>query len=192
MNFNANGKNIDIAAIRNIDREAFKAIIDMHYKEVYLYARSLTRDEDFSKDLVQDVFFRLWEKRGKLREGVVIKGWLFTSVHNKFIDHVRKHKKEVYLLEEVYAETVNEVVQENQDELRHKLKIVEKEIGKLPKKCHKVFILSKKEGLVNDEIAKHLGISVKTVEGHLTNAFKILREKLKEKIQFLTLIIFDI
>ena len=69
-----------------------------------------------------------------------------------------------------------------------KLAIIEKEIQNLPKKCHEVFLLSKKEGLTNNEIAEHLGISLKTVEGHLTKALKTLKEKVIEKIQLLFMI----
>ncbi len=155
----------------------------MHYEEIYLYATNLSRDEDLAKDLVQDVFFKLWNKRRKLKEGVVIKGWLFQSVRHKFIDYIRKYKKENYLFEMIYVEVLNEVVQEDKDNIIRKLKIVEKEIVQLPKKSREVFILSKKEGLKNNEIAKYLNISIKTVEGHLTNAMKILRKKLKERTQ---------
>jgi len=181
MNSDAWDKNIDVKAIRKGDRKAFRAIIDIYYEEIYLYARSLSRDEILAKDLTQEVFLKLWKKRKKLRDITSLRGWLYKSVRNKFIDYVRKHRKEVYFFEINYAKIIDDIVQEDYlDDLKRKVKIVEKEIERLPKKCQKVFTLSKKEGLANNEIAEHLGISVKTVEGHLTNAIKILRKSLDE------------
>ena len=193
MNLNAHDKNIDIVAIQNGDRKVFTMVIDLYYNEIYIFARSLCRDEAVAKDLVQEVFFGLWKKRRKLNKKTVIRGWLYQSVRNKFIDHIRKYSKETYFFEKTFSDTMDNLLQpEYQDELNRKLELLEKEIELLPKKCHEVFILSKKEGLTNNEIAEYLGISVKTVEGHLTNALKILREKLYEKIQLLFVFVNDL
>ena len=73
-------------------------------------------------------------------------------------------------------ESLNEIVDEqNTDLLKRKIKSVTEGIVNLPKKCKETFLLSKNEGLTNIEIAEYLDISVKTVEGHLTKAFKLLR-----------------
>jgi len=55
-----------------------------------------------------------------------------------------------------------------------------KVIEQLPPKCKETLLLSKKEGLTNIEIAEYLDVSIKTVEGQISKAFKILREKLNE------------
>lgn len=70
--------------------------------------------------------------------------------------------------------------------------IINKEIQNLPPKCQKVFILSKKEGLTNTEIAEHLDISIKTVEAQISKAFKILKEKLKENYNMMLFLLFSI
>ena len=60
--------------------------------------------------------------------------------------------------------------------------IVNNYINKLPKKCREVFVLSKKSGLTNIEISEVLNISVKTVESHISNAFKYLRSNIPDNI----------
>ena len=190
MNSKDRNGNLDVSAIRNGDKSAFKTVIDLYYKEVYWYAKSLSRDETLAKDLTQEAFFKLWKKRGILKEGVLIRGWLYKSVRNTFLDHIKKYNKETRLLEMAYADALDNTIQtENEEELRYKMEIVEREIQNLPKKCSKVFLLSKKEGLTNNEIADYLGLSIKTVEGHLTKALKILRKKLKDKIHVLFVIL---
>jgi len=163
---------------QNINREVFQSIVDTHYDDVYLYAKNLSRDDDLAKDLVQDVFLKLWKTREKIKERAFIKNWLFKCVRNKFIDFARSCKKESYLIDTIYIESLNEIIQDDQDDLNQKLGVLEKEIELLPRKCQEVFILSKKEGLRNNEIAEHLNISIKTVEGHLTTAMKTLRKSI--------------
>lgn len=190
MNSNDRNINVDVNAIRNGDKAAFRAVINLYYKEVYWYAKSLGRDDTLAKDLTQETFFTLWKKRDKLSDGVVVKGWLYKSVRNKFLDHVKKYRKETYLLETAFVETLDTVARyENQEIFKRKMEIIDMEIQNLPKKCSKVFLLSKKEGLTNIEIADYLGVSLKTVEGHLTKALKILREKLQDKIHVLLMIL---
>ena len=77
----------------------------------------------------------------------------------------------------------------NQENLSRKIELMDREIDLLPKKCQQVLVLSKKEGLTNAEISDYLNISIKTVEGHLSNAYKILKEKLYEKFQILFTVI---
>ncbi|MFK7812365.1 MAG: sigma factor-like helix-turn-helix DNA-binding protein, partial [Maribacter sp.] len=69
--------------------------------------------------------------------------------------------------------------------------LLKKEIEKLPKKCKHIFLLNKKEGLTHLEIAEYLGISTKTVEGHITRAFKILSKKLDAKIDTILFLLFN-
>ena len=64
--------------------------------------------------------------------------------------------------------------------LKDRLEILNREIDKLPNKTKEVFYLSKKRGFSNIEISELLDISVKTVEGHMTKAFKLLRTQVKK------------
>lgn len=189
MDLNSQEQNIDIRAIQKGDRKVFATLIEIYYEETFWYAKSLSRNDALAKDLTQEVFYKLWSKRKKIKDEVVIKGWLFRSVRNKFLDHVKKNRRQTQLLETTLADTLDTFIQRQNDEgMSKKLAIIEKEIQNLPKKCHEVFLLSKKEGLTNNEIAEHLGISLKTVEGHLTKALKTLKKKVIEKIQLLFMI----
>jgi RNA polymerase sigma-70 factor (ECF subfamily) len=185
-NTSKKSNNIELIAIRNGDKKMFMKVIDLYYNEIYIYAKSLCRDEFLAKDLIQDVCFKLWEKRESLSTNTVLKGWLYKSIKYKYLDHIKKYKKETFAIEKTFSDTLTNVIQQEYDEnLNRKLELLEKEIEVLPKKCKQVLVMSKKEGLSNIEIANYLGISIKTVEGHLTQGFKILKNNLNKKYQLL-------
>lgn len=186
MDSNEIRESFDVISIQKGNKKEFERVVQRHYNELFVYAKSLSRDELLAKDLVQDVFFGLWQKRETLNPNTVLRGWLYLSLKNKFLDHIKKYRKETYFFEKSYSETMEVLTQhEYQDHLTRKLELMEKEIQLLPEKCKQVLIMSKKEGLTNNEISNYLNISVKTVEGHLSNSYKILKEKLNKKFQIL-------
>jgi RNA polymerase sigma factor (sigma-70 family) len=67
---------------------------------------------------------------------------------------------------------------------------VDKQINELPPKCREIFLLNKKEGLTHLEISEYLNISTKTIEGHMTRAFKILRNKLHNEVKTIFFLLF--
>ncbi|MAO15849.1 MULTISPECIES: RNA polymerase sigma factor [Flavobacteriaceae] len=190
MDSNDIGENIDLIAIQKGSRKEFEKVVELYYNELFFYAKSLCRDELLAKDLVQEAFFGLWQKRETLNAKTVLRGWLYLSLKNKFLDHVKKYRKETYFFERTYSETMETLSQQDhQENLSRKIELMDREIDLLPKKCQQVLVLSKKEGLTNAEISDYLNISIKTVEGHLSNAYKILKEKLYEKFQILFTVI---
>ena len=190
MDSNDIGENIDLIAIQKGSRKEFEKVVELYYNELFFYAKSLCRDELLAKDLVQEAFFGLWQKRESLNAKTVLRGWLYLSLKNKFLDYVKKYRKETYFFERTYSETMETLSQqEHQENLSRKIELMDREIALLPKKCKQVLVMSKKEGLTNAEISDYLDISIKTVEGHLSNAYRILKEKLYEKFQILFTVI---
>lgn len=156
---------------------AYDFLVDNYYKLLCAYAYSLTNDIYLSEDIVQNVFVRIWSKRQKINPELSIKSYLYKSVYNEFIDVNRKNKAVSYL-EKKHIDSLTDVIEDNSNDIENLIKILNQEIEKLPKKCKKVFLMNKKEGLTHIEIAKYLNISTKTVEGHMTRAMKLLSKKL--------------
>ena len=161
-----------------------------YYNNLCGYANLFTKDPSKSEDIVQNVFVKLWVYRKKIDSNIPIKRYLHKSVYNEFIDQYRKNKS-VISLEEKHLKAINTVIDNNSFDIEKLMIRVNDEIEKLPEKCKRVFILNKKEGLTHDEIAEYLQISIKTVEGHITRAFKILNQKLGKKIKSILIILFD-
>ena len=188
MNFE---KNFFLAEqLRLGNSKAYDFLMGSLYKSLCSYAYALTNDHEKSEDVVQNVFVEIWINRKKINPNFSIKNYLYKSVYNEFIDQYRKNKPVIYL-EKKYLEALDLVVEKEQENLDELIKFVDIEINNLPSKCKRIFLLNKKNGLTHVEISEYLNISIKTVEGHMTRAFKILKNKLEDKIKTIFFLLFD-
>lgn len=178
-----------IESLKQGDQKAFAYLMDQYHHRLCVYVNSLANDHYASEDIVQNVFLRLWERRGSLKSERSIKFYLYKSAYNDFVNQY--NRASLFPLEKRYHKVLTATVMDDDTEhFENMLKTVDKEIQKLPPKCREVFVLSKKEGLTNLEISEHLHVSVKTVESQMTKAFAILRKSLKEKIQIFNFLLF--
>ena len=175
--------------LKNGDSKAYDYIMETYYKTLCVYACSLTHDRDTAEDIVQNVMVKIWAKRKKITFNSSLKNYLYRSVYNEFIAQFRK-KERLTFLEKKHIEALETLILDDSVDIDALVRLVEKEIDKLPPKCKEVFLLNKKEGLTHTEISEYLHISIKTIEGHMTRAFNILNEKLGNKIRPILFLIF--
>jgi RNA polymerase sigma-70 factor (family 1) len=174
-------------AIREGNERIFEEVFRKYYQSLCHYANNILKDSDEAEEIVQNLFFSLWEKRASLEINISLKSYLYRSVHNHCLNRIKHLKiREEYVqysnnyYENSY-ESVNQAVMGN--ELEAKIKAA---IEKLPEQCRLVFKMSRFEELKYNEIAEQLGISVKTVENQIGKALKVLRAEL---IDYLPLIL---
>ena len=168
-----------IEKLKDNDASAWRQIVDLFSDQLFAYALSLCSDRDLASDIVQHVFITVFETRHNLNPDYSLKSYLYRSTYNKFVDDFRK-KKSMSALHEQYYFMLNQYISNTSDEnLSKRLKRMNLMIDKLPTKTKTIFNLSKQSGLSNIEISESLNISIKTVEGHITKAFKLLREGVK-------------
>lgn len=170
-----------VQQLKKGDEKAYLHLLKTYHRRLYAYALSLVNDHAMAQDMVQNVFLKTWDFRHRLDGTHSIQSFLFKSVYNESINYNQKNKA-MMLLQRKYIESLGEVMEQtSEDSFEKMVAMVDKEISYLPEKCQQVFILSKKEGLTNQEIAEHLCVSVKAVEAQITKAFTVLRKKLGEK-----------
>lgn len=185
-----NDNKVLIECLKNGDEKAYAYLMDNYHHQLCVYANSLIKNRYSAEDIVQNVFIRVWELRIRLNPNFSIKSFLYKSVYNEFIDLYRKNQS-LIPIEKIYFNALNSVVKEDDSEAFDRIiNVLNKEIQNLPPKCKNIFILSKKEGLTNIEIAEHLEISIKTVETQITKAFSILRSTLEDKIKGILFLLF--
>jgi len=188
MNFKDN--TFLIEKLRKGEEKAYMFLLNHFYRRLHAYAFTLVNDYALAQDIVQNVFLKTWQFRKKLNPKYSMQSFLYKSVYNEFINTYKKDQAMMYL-QLKYYESLSEVVEEtDENSLKRIIAIVTNEIEKLPPQCHRIFTLSKSEGLTNKEISEHLNISIKTVESQITKAFGILRTKLGQKYRTILLLIF--
>lgn len=179
-----------ICHLRNGDEKAFVHLVKIYHRPLFAYALSLNNNPTLAEDIVQIVFLKTWENRHRLNQDYSIKSFLYKVTYNEFINEYHKSRA-LSKLESIYIEALNEVVDDsNLELLEQKIALVNKGIDNLPPKCKETFLLSKKEGLTNIEIASYLNISIKTVENHLTKAYTMLRKDFADKLKIILFILF--
>ena len=82
-----------ISKLRKGDKEAFEHLFQENYKNLVLYAKKFVMDTEIARDLVQDIFIYLWEKRQKLTINKSLSSYLFRAVRNACINHLKILKR---------------------------------------------------------------------------------------------------
>jgi RNA polymerase sigma-70 factor (ECF subfamily) len=171
-----------IGRIRQGDVKQFESLFRSSYVSLVRYARTLIKDNDTAEEIVQDLFFRLWNDRKKIKIESSLNGYLFRSVHNRCLHYI-EHNKVVarYAEEMLYRKTDT---QEDPSDILHHKELQSRIAGileRLPERCGKIFYMSRFEGLKYSEIAEKLSVSVKTVESNMGRALKEFRKELTEQ-----------
>lgn len=174
-------KNISFinSALKNGDPKAFEVLFDKHYKNLFAFINFYTNDEDLSKDIIQETFVKLWNKRETIKEDMSILAFLNRIAYNIFIDNYRKNKREKASLDTFAYDRLMMLAEEDDTEKQKRIVTVKKAIEELPPRCKEVFEMSKFRGYKYSEIAESLDISVKTVEVQMGKAFSYIRNKFK-------------
>ena len=181
-----------INGLKKGESKAYALLVDTYHNILCAYAYQLTNDRDHSKDIVQNVFINIWRIRLKLKDDFAIKSYLYRSVYNEFLNQER-NKIHAVPLDKKNIEALNSILEEEDEKSLEKLmNLVRREIENLPPKCKQAFLMSKQEGLTNIEIAEYLNVSIKSVEGHITKAFSILRKSVGDKMNGILFLLFGV
>ncbi len=146
--------------------------IAAHIPQLRRYARALTGDYTAAEDLVQDTLERAWKRFGLWRSGSNLRAWLFTIMHNIFVNHVRA---------EPHKQTQNadhsalHVWGSRTAEDRLELEDLSKALRRLPNEQREVILLIGLEQMSYDAAAKVLGIPIGTVMSRLSRGREQLR-----------------
>ncbi len=172
------------------DEAAFEQVFKTYFKSLHAYALSLLKEETTAEEMVQNVFFKLWERAEQLSVSGPVAAYLYRAVHNECMNYL-KHQK----VKETHRQFMVWHTKSNTDSASKKLAGKELEerlrqaINELPEQCRLIFQLSRFEELRYREIADHLDLSVKTVENQMGKALKLLREKLSPFLSMLVVFI---
>lgn len=180
---------LESAALHTLDPltdTGFEQLFKTCYKPLLAYATIILKDEDDAEEIVQQLFFRCWERRELLAATTSVKAWLYKCVYHdslNFLKHLKVKDKyrayAIYQQQDVVAGPGSAMAV---NELQQHIHLA---LNDLPEQCRTIFQMSRFEELKYREIANELNISVKTVENQMSKALRIMRVKL---VDFLLLV----
>ena len=156
--------------------EGLEFFHQQYYTRLCYFAGTLLNDECLAQEITSDAFMKLWQSRQSLATEGSIKAWLYSTVRNASIDHLRKVRRlrvsesglqsattieQSVLHTIIQSETIDHIVQT---------------IGKLPPQCRRIFRLFYLHGKSYNEIAQELNLSPQTVRNQKQRAAKLLRK----------------
>jgi RNA polymerase sigma-70 factor (family 1) len=166
----------DSSNIRD-QEERFKIFFDRFKKPVHDYVRTITGSDEAAEEIAQEVFIRLWRKKGSYDEIENIDYYIFRIARNECMRYFKKAAVETQLYLELQrrmtAGSNNITDQINYKETEA---LLEKAIASLSPQRQKVYQLSRRQGLRLEEIATEMKLSYNTVRNHLVEALRQIRQ----------------
>ncbi len=179
---------LDITLREN--RQAFRQLFECCYAPLCLYAKRFIDDFDTREDIVQEVFFQLWEKRKSIDFTSSARSYLITCVKNHCLNHLKRQAYQTALEQKVieqvpaYANKTEEIYS-----LTELTAMLQAALEKLPMEYRIAFEMNRLEGHSLEEVASALHVSTRTVERYRDKATQLLEYELKEFLPLLLVLL---
>jgi len=151
----------------------FHDLIEREIPRLRPYARALTRSADRADDLVQETLLRAVAKAHLWQQGTDIRAWLFTIMHNQYVNMVRRAIREEATID--IEQMSSSLVATTDPTASRQLRELERALGRLPGDQREVILLVGLEGLSYEAAAQILGVPVGTVRSRLSRGRDALR-----------------
>ncbi len=161
------------------DEKAFRRLFDFYWPNIYSVAFDLTKSSELSEELVQDIFLKIWLKRGMLTNVTNFGGYLFMVAKHHIYNELRRKT-----LEKSFATHLDQYfssIAAGPDQaiiVKETKQLIESAVKQLPDQQRTVYQLSRNHGMDQSGIAEKLGISKFTVKSHMNKALQKIRQYL--------------
>lgn len=158
------------------DHKAFSALFMIYYPKMKFYLTRFLKDDNEASDMAQDIFYKIWENRENCCNIKNFNAYIYSMARNAVYNYFEHN-----LIKQNYASKFQEGALYN-DILEGELYakelglLIDIAIEKMPEQRRRIFKMSRKEGLSNEDISKELFINKRTVENHITLALADLRK----------------
>lgn len=163
--------------MRNSDSAAFEEIFRRYYHTFHTFAKRILKDGSVAEDIVQNVFVKLWIRREQINPNLSLCNYLLVMTRNELFDYMRLRYNS--LRRRVDNQTLNQF--DSGESVysdiysREYYSIIDSVVDAMPTRRKEIFSLRYRQYLTNDEIARRLNISTRTVEEHINLAIKQIK-----------------
>lgn len=167
-----------LISLKSGDRAAFGQIYKLYSLRIYWNILKMVKSEDDAKELLQDVFLKVWEKRALLDPLQSFRSYLFQISKFTVYNFIRKNNLEKKLKDYLSQEN-SELYTHVEELLSYKQSdaFIQEAIEQLPPQRKQIYKLCKIEGKSYEEVSKMMGISTSTISDHIVKATKFIKNK---------------
>jgi RNA polymerase sigma factor (sigma-70 family) len=170
-----------LTSIKEGDHAAFLDVYNLLHVKIFRFFLKRVFLPDTAKDLTQQCFIRLWQFRHTLSEDHPLEKQVFIIARNLLINHIKKEATQ-HRLKIIHSQSLEkDSIQPSHANHFEVTNEVSAAIETLPPVRKKIIMLKAFQGCSNKEIASEMRISVKTVEDHVSKAFRHIRQAGAEK-----------
>lgn len=168
------------AQLNKEDEIFFEKTFKKHFKGLTAYAYTIVKDDVMAEEIVQNMFFRLWDKRDQVSIRESVTGYLYRAVYNDSLNYLKHLKVRNAYQDYAVENEQHEPPASQKVEARELEDKIRQALNELPEKCRTIFQMSRFRELKYQEIADELDVPVKTVENQMGRALRLLRMKLAD------------
>ena len=182
-----------IEMIRAGSIAAFELLFKEYYRQVRAFAYGFLKNEQEADDAAQIVFTKLWIRREHLAPDKVLNNYIFAITRNVVNDMFRDKHHFSNFYTHIQSQNRKETYELDPDyDIKDMRRILDDTIASMPDQRRRIFIMSRRQFMTNDEIADKLGISKRTVEKHISLALRELRAQMGDFLVFIALFLLSI
>ena len=170
-----------ISGLRKRDTQTYEVVFKKYYQPLVMFVVRHVGNEDVAKDIVQDIFFKLFESSHSLPDNFQLKSWFYRVARNAAVDylrHLQVEDKYKFLMAEAMI-SIPDIDEEIDEQVYAKVNLA---IESLPEQCRLIIKLNVLEGKKYQEIAEELGITINTIRTQVSRGYKKLRDILSEEV----------
>lgn len=169
------------------DEEAFRQLFLEFYPALCVFAMRSVYHEEEARDIVQDVFFKIWKNRKSININTSFRNFLITSVRNGCTDYLRRQDIENQYMGKKRLFSIHTSPEELYT-LKELESAIAEVLAEMPNNVREAFEMSRFKRMTYTSIAEKMQVSPKSIEVYISKALKILREKLQDYLPLLLLL----
>ena len=169
------------------DEKAFRILFDEFYVALCLFAVRFMEDREAAADIVQEAFLKYWDRHADFDNYYKIKSFLYVVVRHACLNQLRTKQVKLEITEDIAMDS-DEFFQDQVME-EEAYRVFYRAIEHLPPQMRSVikYVL---EGLKNAEVAQKMGVSENAVHAYKKEAYKRLKDTMKEHYYLFEIILF--
>lgn len=165
------------------DERALEDLFNTHSKWLYTIAFGIVKDQGLAEEIIEDVFFKLWQNRSNPAPIENLESFLFVCAKNLSYDHIRKRGNRHFISLDEQMLNQHEMGPDQIYELNELKELIELSVKKLPPRCKSIFEFVRGHGYSYKKAAQMLNLTPKTVENQLRIATKKIHLDLEQYFQ---------